>query len=130
MSYAIIGFGSIGQALAQAFARKNIEVAVASRRPPEALAAQAAAIGPHVVAKSLREALEADDAGQVTRIAHTIKGSAANVSAVGLSAACDTLEQLARAGELTRGRSELPRIEAELDKFFAALDDTLESLKL
>ena len=60
MSYAIIGFGKIGQALAHAFARKNIEVAVASRRPPEALAPQARAIGRTVVAKSLRDALEAD----------------------------------------------------------------------
>ena len=33
---------------------------VASRRPPEALAPQARAIGPTVVAKSLRDALEAD----------------------------------------------------------------------
>src|ERR1700674_4295519 len=60
MSYAIIGFGKIGQALAHAFARKNIEVVVASRRPPEALAPQARAIGSTVIAKSLREALEAD----------------------------------------------------------------------
>jgi len=60
MSYAIIGFGKIGQALAHAFARKNIDVTVASRRPPEALAPQARAIGPTVVAKSLRNALEAD----------------------------------------------------------------------
>ena len=60
MSYAIIGFGKIGQALAHAFARKNMDVTVASRRPPEALTTQARAIGPTVVAKSLREALEAD----------------------------------------------------------------------
>ena len=60
MSYAIVGFGKIGQALAHAFARKNINVTVASRRPPEALAPQARAIGPTVVAKSLRDALEAD----------------------------------------------------------------------
>ena len=60
MSYAIVGFGEIGQALAHAFARKNIDVTVASRRPPEALAPQARAIGPTVVAKSLRDALEAD----------------------------------------------------------------------
>jgi 8-hydroxy-5-deazaflavin:NADPH oxidoreductase len=60
MSYAIVGFGKIGQALAHAFARKNIEVTVASRRPPEVLAPQAQAIGPAVVAKSLRDALEAD----------------------------------------------------------------------
>lgn len=60
MDYAIIGFGAIGQALARAFARKNIEIAVASRRPPEALAPQAQAIGSSVVPKTLREALEAD----------------------------------------------------------------------
>jgi len=60
MSYAIVGFGSVGQALAHAFARKNVDVTVASRRPPEALAPQARAIGPTVVAKSMREALEAD----------------------------------------------------------------------
>jgi predicted dinucleotide-binding enzyme len=36
MSYAIVGFGEKGQALAHAFARKTIDVTVASRRPPEA----------------------------------------------------------------------------------------------
>ncbi len=60
MSYAIIGFGEIGQALAHAFARNNINVIVASRRKPEELAPQARAIGPTVVARSLRDALEAD----------------------------------------------------------------------
>lgn len=60
MSYAIIGFGRIGQALAQAFARKNMNVTVASRRPAEALAPQARAIGPTIAARSLQKALEAD----------------------------------------------------------------------
>jgi predicted dinucleotide-binding enzyme len=60
MSYAIVGFGAIGQAFARAFARKNIDVTVASRRPPETLAPQARAIGPTVIAKSLRDALKAD----------------------------------------------------------------------
>jgi predicted dinucleotide-binding enzyme len=60
MSYAILGFGSVGQALARAFARKNIEVYVAGRRPPEAIAAQAKAIGPTVVPTSLQDALEAE----------------------------------------------------------------------
>jgi 8-hydroxy-5-deazaflavin:NADPH oxidoreductase len=60
MSYAIVGFGAVGQALAHAFARKNIDVTVASRRPPEALAPQARAIGPTVVAKSLQDAVGAD----------------------------------------------------------------------
>ncbi|MGB2625544.1 MAG: NAD(P)-binding domain-containing protein [Candidatus Acidiferrum sp.] len=60
MSYTIVGFGKIGQALAHAFARKNIDVTVASRRPPEALAPQARAIGPTVTARSLQEALKAE----------------------------------------------------------------------
>src|SRR3984885_7225842 len=60
MSYAIVGFGKIGHALAHAFARKNIRVTVASRRSPADLEPQARAIGPKVVAKSLEEALKAD----------------------------------------------------------------------
>ena len=60
MSYAIIGFGAIGQALARAFARNHIEVSVASRRAPEALRPQAQAIGSTVVPKTLQEALKAD----------------------------------------------------------------------
>jgi predicted dinucleotide-binding enzyme len=59
MSYAIIGFGAIGQALARAFARKNIQVSVAARRPPEAIAPQAKAIGPTLTASSLEDALKA-----------------------------------------------------------------------
>ena len=60
MSYAIIGFGKIGHALAKAFARKGIEVSVATTRDPESFAADAAAIGPKVIAKSLAEAVKAD----------------------------------------------------------------------
>jgi len=37
MSYAIIGFGNIGQALAKAFARSGIEVSVATTRDRKAL---------------------------------------------------------------------------------------------
>jgi hypothetical protein len=60
MSYAIVGFGKIGQALAHAFARKNMNVKVASRRSPGELAPRAREIGSTVVAKSLGDALEAD----------------------------------------------------------------------
>ena len=60
MSYAIVGFGKIGQALAHAFARKSMDVTVASHRSPEEPAAQAQAIGTTVVARSLQEALAAD----------------------------------------------------------------------
>ncbi|MGF6371646.1 putative dinucleotide-binding enzyme [Paraburkholderia sp. RAU6.4a] len=60
MSYAIIGFGKIGYALAKAFARSGIEVSVATTRDPESFASDAAAIGPGIIPKTLTEALKAD----------------------------------------------------------------------
>ncbi|MVM30958.1 NADP oxidoreductase coenzyme [Spirosoma sp. HMF4905] len=59
-SYAIIGFGKIGQALAKAFARKGIDVAVATTRDPESFASAAAAIGPEIIPTTLTEAVKAD----------------------------------------------------------------------
>jgi 8-hydroxy-5-deazaflavin:NADPH oxidoreductase len=60
MSYAIIGFGKIGQALAKAFARKGIEVSVATTRDPKSFASDAAAIGSTIIPKTLAEAVRAD----------------------------------------------------------------------
>lgn len=60
MSYAIIGFGKIGQALAKAFARSGIEVSVATTREPESFASAATAIGPEIIPKKLAEAVKAD----------------------------------------------------------------------
>lgn len=60
MSYAIIGFGQIGHALAKAFARKGIEVSVATTRDPESFAADAAAIGPGIIPTTLAEAVKAE----------------------------------------------------------------------
>jgi len=60
MSYAIIGFGKIGQALAKAFARSGIEVSVATTRDPESFASDAAAIGPGIIPTKLADAIKAD----------------------------------------------------------------------
>jgi len=60
MRYAIIGFGNIGHALAKAFARSGIEVSVATTRDPQSFAAEAAAIGPKVIASTMADAVEAD----------------------------------------------------------------------
>jgi 8-hydroxy-5-deazaflavin:NADPH oxidoreductase len=60
MSYALIGFGKIGKALAKAFAREGIQVSVATTRDPESFAADAAAIGPTVIPTTLAEAVKAD----------------------------------------------------------------------
>ena len=60
MSYATIGFGNIGRALAKAFARNGIEVSVATTRDPESFASAAAAIGPQIIPKKLADAVKAD----------------------------------------------------------------------
>ena len=60
VSYAIIGFGNIGQALAKAFARNGIEVSVATNHDPENFAATATAIGSTIIPKKLEEAIKAD----------------------------------------------------------------------
>ncbi|GAA3922873.1 NADP oxidoreductase coenzyme [Chitinophaga oryziterrae] len=59
-SYAIVGFGNIGKALAKAFARNGIEVSVATTRAPESFASAAAAIGPEIIPTTLAEAVKAD----------------------------------------------------------------------
>jgi predicted dinucleotide-binding enzyme len=60
MSYAIIGFGNVGQALAKAFARNGIEVSVATKRDPESFASAATAISPTIIPKKLADAVKAD----------------------------------------------------------------------
>ena len=60
MSYAIIGFGKIGHALAKAFARNGIDVSVATTRDPDSFAADAAAIGPTIIPKTLADAVKAE----------------------------------------------------------------------
>jgi 8-hydroxy-5-deazaflavin:NADPH oxidoreductase len=60
MKYAIIGSGEIGTALARAFARKNIEVAIANSRGPKTLASLTEELGPSVFPRSVQDACEAE----------------------------------------------------------------------
>jgi 8-hydroxy-5-deazaflavin:NADPH oxidoreductase len=60
MKYAIIGSGEIGTALARAFARKKIEVAITNSRGPATLASLTKELGPNVVAQSLKDACKAE----------------------------------------------------------------------
>ena len=60
MSYAIIGAGAVGQALAKMFARKKVTAAIASRRSPESLTPVAKAIGPTIIPQSMHDAVKAD----------------------------------------------------------------------
>ncbi len=60
MKYAIIGSGKIGTALARAFARKHIEVAIANTRGPETISSLAKELGSSVVPQSLQGAYKAE----------------------------------------------------------------------
>jgi predicted dinucleotide-binding enzyme len=60
MKYAIIGSGKIGAALARAFARKKIEIAIANTRGPETLASLAEELGTTVFPQSVQDAYEAE----------------------------------------------------------------------
>lgn len=60
MTYAIMGAGKIGTAIAKAFARRGIEVSLASRRSPEDLTAVTEAIGPTFTPTSMQDAAKAD----------------------------------------------------------------------
>src|SRR5471030_863288 len=59
MSYAIIGSGNIGSAVAHQFARKGIDVLIANRRGPASLVDLVRELGAHVSAVPLKEALQA-----------------------------------------------------------------------
>jgi len=60
MTYAIIGSGAIGSALARQFARSNIDVLIANSRGPESLKGLVAEFGRHVTPTSVPDALKAD----------------------------------------------------------------------
>ncbi|WP_267221410.1 NADPH-dependent F420 reductase [Dyella silvae] len=60
MSYAIIGSGAIGGALAKQFARSNIKAVIANRRGPASLAGELKAFNPTVSAAEISNALNAD----------------------------------------------------------------------
>jgi predicted dinucleotide-binding enzyme len=60
MTYAIIGSGKIGHALATQFARKGLEVMLANSRGPESILELAKALGPTVKASTASDALAAD----------------------------------------------------------------------
>ena len=70
---------------------------------------------PQTVA-NLRAALDAGDVEATRRFAHTLKGSAANVSAEALRQIAFAAEQSASKGDLAAVRSHLPQIESLLGR--------------
>jgi predicted dinucleotide-binding enzyme len=60
MTYAIIGSGAIGTALATQFAHNDIDVLVANSRGPASLAELVGRLGKNITAASVQEAIKAD----------------------------------------------------------------------
>jgi two-component system sensor histidine kinase/response regulator len=72
---------------------------------------------------ALEEAVLGDDAPAVERLAHTLKGSSANMGARGMSALCARLEDAGASGDLSRGFGLL----AQLKEEFARVDRAFEA---
>ncbi len=78
MTYAIIGSGAIGSAIARQFARKGITVAIANSRGAASIVPLADELGPHVVPCSISGAFDADIiilAVPFTAVAEAVKGN-------------------------------------------------------
>ena len=60
MTYAIIGSGAIGSAIARQFGRKKIKVSIANRRGAASIAPLADQLGEDVTAVDIEEALDAE----------------------------------------------------------------------
>ena len=72
---------------------------------------------------ALEEAVLSDDAPAVERLAHTLKGSSANMGARGMSALCARLEDAGASGDLSQGFRLLERLKEEfvrVDRAFEA----------
>jgi HPt (histidine-containing phosphotransfer) domain-containing protein len=73
---------------------------------------------------SLRQRVDEADAPGACLQVHTLKGSAATVSAGGLNAIALEMERAAIAGELNHVSEFLPRVAEEFEAFKSTLEDT------
>lgn len=71
--------------------------------------------------QTLRQALHAKDAHRVERVAHSLKGALANLSAPEAHKLAAEVERLARTGELEQADSVREPLEEEINRVFQAL---------
>ena len=76
--------------------------------------------------RQIRESWSAGDFSLVGRLAHTLKGSSANVGATAVSDAAFTLEQLARSGAPKIAEDHVAKLEKELARLIPELDSLLK----
>ncbi len=77
----------------------------------------------------LREALQRQDAEQLRRIAHTLKGSASNFLAKEVSAAAHRLEAVGRSGDLSGASDALLALELHVSSLRTALETLVQELR-
>jgi len=70
----------------------------------------------------MRDALSCGDCRTLERVAHSLKGSVSNFAAADAMQAARELEDLARDGQLDRVSDACTRLETELSRLIAALD--------
>jgi len=71
--------------------------------------------------KALRAAVDVDDTAEVLRVAHSLKGSSANLAATGMAAIAVQLEVAARAGDTAATGEGVTLLETEMERVDAAL---------
>ena len=73
--------------------------------------------------QKLRELIDQGDAGSAGGQAHAIKGAAANVGGLALSAAANDMERLGRTGRLREAAGLLPELETQFDLLKARMQE-------
>lgn len=81
----------------------------------------------HILLEKMRLAINAGDAAELERAAHTLKHSAAEVDAHGVAQAAAQLEELGRSGDLSGIGEALDRLEDEVERLTAALQTAVPS---
>ena len=81
--------------------------------------------------EALAAAVESGDAAEIKMCAHAIKGSSANVGAMGLSDAAYVLERMASEDDLSKAGDVLKKIKEEFEKLeaFVSKPDWIETVK-
>ena len=75
--------------------------------------------------QAIASAAAAGDAAALQRAAHTLKGAAGTIGALGLQAACRDVEQGAKAGDISVGRKSVGAVLAEFERVKAEIDQLL-----
>ena len=70
----------------------------------------------------IQNAIRAADLSILERAAHSLKGSASNLCAAGVTQAAAELEESARSGDSSRSREQLEALESEVEKLLCELE--------